>query len=172
MDLFAISWSIQAEFLAFLNLACTLSSFPYSSALVLCFPQIFTSNKLPVCSSSPLAHLAGQVSQLSPLQVLNHPDLLIVKDQDECKDVDEEIKQEKTGVDILDWSQFLPEGYIEGDINQSGKLTVLFQLLSEVKSSQDRIVIVSNYTTTLRLLEIFCLAKGFPTVRSEAFPLT
>ncbi len=79
--------------------------------------------------------------------------------------MDEEIKQEKSGVNILDWSQFLPEGYIEGDINQSGKLTVLFQLLSELKSSQDRIVIVSNYTTTLRLLEIFCLAKGFPTVR-------
>jgi SNF2 family DNA or RNA helicase len=101
------------------------------------------------------------------LQVLNHPDLLIVKDQDECKDLDEEIKQEKNGADILDWSQFLPEGYIEGDINQSGKLTVLFQLLSELRSSQDRIVIVSNYTTTLRLLEIFCRAKGFPTVRYE-----
>ena len=105
---------------------------------------------------------------LSTLQVLNHPDLLIVKDQDESKELDEDSKQVGcTRADALDWSQFLPHGYIEGDVNQSGKLTVLFQLLSELHATKDRIVIVSNYTTTLRLIENLCISKGYCTVRSD-----
>ena len=96
----------------------------------------------------------------------------MVKDQDESKEQDEESKLPLSSkAEVLDWSQFLPAGYVEGDINHSGKLTVLFQLLSKLHTTEDRIVIVSNYTTTLRLIEILCLAKGYCTVRSERFKL-
>ena len=114
-----------------------------------------------VCSSR------NYVCYLTPfyIQVLNHPDLLVIKDQEESKDADQDSKREGGKADVIDWSQYLPEGYIEGDISQSGKLSVLFQLLEQLRSDQDRIVIVSNYTTTLRLLEALCLAKGYKSVR-------
>jgi DNA repair and recombination RAD54-like protein len=101
-------------------------------------------------------------------QVLNHPDLLRVKEpEDACKTNDDESRQAPPILDSIDWNLFLPDNYREGEISNSGKLSFLFQLLAELHASksEDRIVIVSNYTTTLRLLETLCVALGYPTVR-------
>eukprot|EP00210_Caulerpa_lentillifera_P002332 g2237.t1 len=61
-------------------------------------------------------------------------------------------------------SKGLPDNWVE----YSGKLTVLARMLKELrKSTDDRIVVVSNYTQTLDLIAIHCHEEKYPMIRLD-----
>ena len=59
-------------------------------------------------------------------------------------------------------------GMVDGWEFHSGKFAVLARLLSILrKETKDRIVIISNYTQTLDLVEILCRQNNYPSVRLD-----
>ncbi|RUS75526.1 hypothetical protein EGW08_016716 [Elysia chlorotica] len=64
-----------------------------------------------------------------------------------------------------------PEGYNPGSIDsqESGKLEVLSAILASIwkYSSTDKVVLVSNHTKTLDLLQGFCESKGYTFLRLD-----
>mmetsp|Transcript_57417 Transcript_57417/g.138703 ORF Transcript_57417/g.138703 Transcript_57417/m.138703 type:complete len:83 (+) Transcript_57417:481-729(+) len=60
-----------------------------------------------------------------------------------------------------------PPGYEPSDIKHSGKLEFVFGLLKQIRVCGDRVVLVSNYTTTLDLLAQQCKALSYPFVRLD-----
>lgn len=55
------------------------------------------------------------------------------------------------------------------DPEQSGKMAVLFRLMQTMRAVQrtERIVIVSNYTSTLDLIEVLCKQNNWPVLRLD-----
>ena len=59
-------------------------------------------------------------------------------------------------------------GMVDGWEFHSGKFAVLARLLSILrKETKDRIVIISNYTQTLDLVELLCRQNNYPSVRLD-----
>lgn len=53
-------------------------------------------------------------------------------------------------------------------LHQSGKLMVLHRLMTAIhRNTNDKVIIVSNYTTTLDMLQRYCAAQSFPTLRLD-----
>ena len=108
-------------------------------------------------------------------KVVNHPDLLIKEagpgDDEQLFDLETPSSvpgsmAAKSPEKDTDWAQYFPPGYQEGDVSHSGKLHFLFELLARLRESgNERIIIVSNYTSTLDLLESMCKQRDFPFVR-------
>ena len=100
------------------------------------------------------------------IKLLNHPDLLTrqeqkveqqPKDDDEVTDLTDLGAAAAVAVDMEFVKRHFPPGYKQESLAHSGKLQFLFELLKSAKSSSnDRFVLVSNYTTTLDLLETLC----------------
>lgn len=101
----------------------------------------------------------GLITKLS--KILNHPDLVMGK-KEECEEEDGVSSLEGPRVDGL-----FPVGYKAGDVGQSGKLRFIFAVLEEAKACGDRVVLVSNYTTTLGLLETMCKGLQYPYIRLD-----
>lgn len=59
------------------------------------------------------------------------------------------------------------DGYL--DPEQSGKMAVLFRMMQAMRvvNKQERIVIVSNYTSTLDLIETMCKQNNWPALRLD-----
>ena len=85
-------------------------------------------------------------------KLCNHPDLLDLS------------------VDVAGCERLLPEGYSSGTTNKgkhrdvecqwSGKMAVLERMLARIRSeTQDKIVLISNYTQTLDLFDKMCRAR-------------
>jgi superfamily II DNA/RNA helicase len=64
-------------------------------------------------------------------------------------------------------SSSLVDEYV--DPEQSGKMTVLFRMMQAMRATQngERIVIVSNYTSTLDLIEAMCKQNKWPALRLD-----
>jgi len=113
--------------------------------------------------------------------LLNHPTLLLQQDQREEGPQEEEeegrVADVRLGaaaatvaVDMDFVKQHFPAEYDlnRHNLNHSGKLAFVFALLTSVQSSTaDRFVLVSNYTTTLDILETFCAAANFRFLRLD-----
>ncbi|WFD08181.1 helicase [Malassezia vespertilionis] len=53
-------------------------------------------------------------------------------------------------------------------VRESGKLSALHALLTAIrKETNDRVIVVSNFTATLDLLQTYCNAQKFPTLRLD-----
>ncbi|KAM9310004.1 DNA repair and recombination protein RAD54B [Pholidichthys leucotaenia] len=98
-------------------------------------------------------------------KLCNHPGLLhcTVKERTEQESVENSIYEGL--VDLF------PESYSSGGFNthDSGKLLVLSDLLSAIRelSPADRVVVVSNYTQTLDLLQDLCEHTGYTFCRLD-----
>jgi len=101
----------------------------------------------------------GLITKLS--KILNHPDLVIGK-KDGCEEEESVPDLEGPRVDDI-----FPVGYKAGDAGQSGKMQFVFAVLKEAKICGDRVVVVSNYTTTLGLLETICKGLQYPYIRLD-----
>jgi SNF2 family DNA or RNA helicase len=115
------------------------------------------------------------------IKLLNHPTLLLRQDeesgaQSRQDDDDDDVTDLTLGVaggrgaavDMDFVMRLFPVDYNQSSLVHSGKLEVLFELLKSVKaSSSDRFVLVSNYTTTLDLLEGLCNEAGFSFLRLD-----
>ncbi|KDN40884.1 hypothetical protein K437DRAFT_275613 [Tilletiaria anomala UBC 951] len=72
-------------------------------------------------------------------------------------------------------SPFIPEDALEAlkqpgirDANVSGKLTTLDRLLKAIhKTTDDKVVVVSNFTSTLDIIEFLCERRGWPLLRLD-----
>ncbi|XP_032675450.1 DNA repair and recombination protein RAD54-like [Odontomachus brunneus] len=103
----------------------------------------------------------GSLSALAAITLLkklcNHPDLIYDK-----------IKERSDGFENA--AKLLPANYSTKDVlpELSGKLMVLDCLLASVKTTtNDKIVLVSNYTQTLDLFEKLCHKRGYNYVRLD-----
>ncbi|CAK6960650.1 DNA repair and recombination protein RAD54B [Scomber scombrus] len=98
-------------------------------------------------------------------KLCNHPGLLhsTVKERADCGSVDNSI------YDGL--ADLFPESYSSGGLNtaDSGKLLVLSDLLAAIRhlSPSDRVVVVSNYTKTLDLLQDLCVHMSYTFCRLD-----
>ena len=109
--------------------------------------------------SSLGTQVLGLITKLS--KILNHPDLVIGK-KDGCEEEESVPDLEGPRVDDI-----FPVGYMAGDAGQSGKMQFVFAVLKEAKICGDRVVVVSNYTTTLGLLETICKGLQYPYIRLD-----
>ncbi|KAK9452767.1 P-loop containing nucleoside triphosphate hydrolase protein [Dipodascopsis uninucleata] len=93
-------------------------------------------------------------------KLCNHPDLLSLPE------------------DIEGCEKFFPENYIprearasrdrDIDLSLSGKMLVLERMLARIrKETDDKIVLISNYTQTLDLMERFCRSRRYGCLRLD-----
>ncbi|KAJ8394570.1 hypothetical protein AAFF_G00043730 [Aldrovandia affinis] len=102
-------------------------------------------------------------------KLCNHPGLLYATVQEK-----EGVRVEHNGAEVSLYEglgELFPEGYSSGGFNitDSGKLQVLSDLLAAVRqlSPSDRVVLVSNYTQTLDLLQDMCSHLGYSCCRLD-----
>uniref|UniRef100_A0A3Q3VSN0 Uncharacterized protein n=1 Tax=Mola mola TaxID=94237 RepID=A0A3Q3VSN0_MOLML len=98
-------------------------------------------------------------------KLCNHPGLLhsTVKERTDCGSVENSLYE---GL-----AELFPEFYSSGGFStaDSGKLLVLSDLLTAIRqlSPSDRVVVVSNYTKTLDLLQDLCVQMGYTFCRLD-----
>ncbi|XP_031155038.1 DNA repair and recombination protein RAD54B [Sander lucioperca] len=98
-------------------------------------------------------------------KLCNHPGLLhgTAKEKADCGSVENSLYEGLV--------ELFPESYSSGGFNtaDSGKLLVLSDLLTSIRqlSPSDRVVIVSNYTQTLDLLQDLCVHVGYTFCRLD-----
>ncbi|KAJ8353876.1 hypothetical protein SKAU_G00214430 [Synaphobranchus kaupii] len=102
-------------------------------------------------------------------KLCNHPGLLYATVQE--KEV-VRVEHSSTEVSLYDGlGEMFPEGYSTGGFNMadSGKLLVLADLLAAIRqlSPSDRVVLVSNYTQTLDLLQDMCSHLAYSCCRLD-----
>ena len=114
------------------------------------------------------------------IKLLNHPTLLLRQDEEsgaQSRQEDDDGVTDLTlgaaagravAVDMAFVKTHFPVDYKQHSLVHSGKLEVLFELLKSVKAScSDRFVLVSNYTTTLDLLEVLCKEAAYSFLRLD-----
>ncbi|XP_058504113.1 DNA repair and recombination protein RAD54B [Solea solea] len=98
-------------------------------------------------------------------KLCNHPALL----HSTVKEKTDRRSEESSMYDGL--AELFPESYSSGGFNtsDSGKLLVLSDLLAAIQqlSPSDRVVVVSNYTQTLDLLQDLCVHMGYTFCRLD-----
>ena len=109
------------------------------------------------------------------IKLLNHPTLLLRQEKAPVQPTDVEDVTDLTlgaaaaacvAVDMGFVKRHFPADYDQQSLVHSSKLRFVFDLLKQVQSStSDRCVLVSNYTTTLDLLETFCTASRYAHVK-------
>ena len=109
------------------------------------------------------------------IKLLNHPTLLLRQETAPARPTDVEDVADLTlgaaaaacvAVDMDFVKRHFPANYDQQSLVHSSKLRFVFDLLKQVQSStSDRFVLVSNYTTTLDLLETFCTASQYAHVK-------
>lgn len=104
--------------------------------------------------SQPLKHI-GALKKLC-----NHPDLLqLPEDVEGSEDVIPEDYRNST---------LSKRGHAEVQTWYSGKFSILNRFLHKIKTeSDDKIVIISNYTQTLDVIERMCRTSSYPVVRLD-----
>ena len=112
------------------------------------------------------------------IKLLNHPTLLLRQEKAAAQSKEDEITDLTLGGDLgsiaatvavdMDFvKRHFPADYDQQSLVHSSKLSFVFDLLKQVQSStSDRCVLVSNYTTTLDLLESFCTASRYALAKS------
>ncbi|XP_052071010.1 DNA repair and recombination protein RAD54B-like [Mytilus californianus] len=124
--------------------------------------RIFRSCLMGKLSGAPHLICIGALKKLC-----NHPSLLLLKAQeaDECVD---DLDQDSVyaGLSSLYPDNFLPDN---NDPEHSSKLKVLSNLLNDLHqhSPKEKIVLVSNHTKTLDILQKFCEACNFEYCRLD-----
>lgn len=93
-------------------------------------------------------------------QLCNAPELL-------CTDADP--TSDSSTASLLRAAESVYEtGRAHRALRESGKLAVLHTLLTSVrKHTDDRVIVVSNFTSTLDLLQRYCNEQRFPTLRLD-----
>ncbi|XP_048881029.1 DNA repair and recombination protein RAD54B isoform X1 [Brienomyrus brachyistius] len=103
-------------------------------------------------------------------KLCNHPGLLYASIQEKGDVYTEDSSPAETSL-YRGLGDLFPHAYTSGDFNtaDSGKLLVLVDLLAGVKhlSPSDRVVLVSNYTQTLNLLQDLCTHLGYSCCRLD-----
>nr|CAD7456439.1 unnamed protein product [Timema tahoe] len=109
------------------------------------------------CENTGKVNLSALSSITSLKKLCNHPDLVYDKIQTRSEGFEKAL-------------ELLPDKYDARKVvpELSGKLMVLDCLLAVVKTtSDDKVVLVSNYTQTLDLFERLCHMRGYPYVRLD-----
>jgi SNF2 family DNA or RNA helicase len=118
---------------------------------------------------------AGTSSSLECMSILtklcNYPGLVRKKAMEYLEDNDAEDLLRRVGKDTT-IDDFFPADMEEDEAicraELSGKMSVLETLLLNVrKTTQDKVVVVSNFTKTLDVIQMLCAAKGWKTLRLD-----
>ncbi|KAL5018290.1 hypothetical protein ScPMuIL_004012 [Solemya velum] len=135
------------------------------SLLQLClYRKLLQSRLIRSCLSGNLAGAPHLVCIGALKKLCNHPDLVYDKARvaDEAND---EGESTEASFPVYRQNSFEPRC----DVLHSGKLTVLSALLEETQKSSpgEKIVLVSNHTKTLDLLQTFCDSAGYKYLRLD-----
>uniref|UniRef100_A0A670IDJ2 RAD54 homolog B n=1 Tax=Podarcis muralis TaxID=64176 RepID=A0A670IDJ2_PODMU len=151
---------------------------PKLESILFCRPTALQLSLYQSLLSSPFVRscLQGSLENSSHLicigalkKLCNHPCLLFkaVKDKecDRSCDVQEKQNLHEALLDIVS-QEHTPTSFSETD---SGKLNVLTQLLAAIQelSPAERVVVVSNYTQTLNILQEVCKRHGYSYARLD-----
>ncbi|KAI5092271.1 DNA repair and recombination protein RAD54B, partial [Silurus meridionalis] len=129
------------------------------------YNELLSSRPVRACFAAASTHAFTQSPHLACINALkklcNHPGLLY------------NMIKEKKNDDLYDsvCVELFPETYTTGSFctGDSGKLLVLADLLTAIKhvNCTDKVVLVSNYTQTLDLLQDFCAHLGYTWCRLD-----
>ncbi|XP_013382594.1 DNA repair and recombination protein RAD54B [Lingula anatina] len=130
------------------------------------YRQILKSQAVRRCLqdvSNTASHLVG-IGALKKL--CNHP-CLIYEAARETEESSE--RMDMSSSPFIGLLQHFPDSYSvqEPSSDEVGKLTVLLTLLSSIVQSQEKVVVVSNYTKTLDILETIVKGHGYKFLRLD-----
>ncbi|WFD34720.1 helicase [Malassezia cuniculi] len=95
-------------------------------------------------------------------QLCNAPELVV--NEDEASDAD----AQKLSRAVCELRAALKRRTEWAEASESGKLHVLLELLATVRThTGDRVIIVSNFTKTLDMLQRCCTRQGYPVIRLD-----
>ncbi|KPP60515.1 DNA repair and recombination protein RAD54B-like [Scleropages formosus] len=132
------------------------------------YRKLLTHRVVRACLQGALENSPHLVCIGALKKLCNHPSLLYATVQEKGDSIAQD-PSESTLYQGLE--ELFPEGYSAGGFHtaHSGKLLVLCDLLAAVKefSPSDRVVLVSNYTQTLDLLQDLCGHLGYSFCRLD-----
>ncbi|XP_078317379.1 DNA repair and recombination protein RAD54B-like isoform X2 [Crassostrea virginica] len=104
-------------------------------------------------------------------KLCNHPSLVFSKatQAEECQEDIEEVKIPQVDSVYSGLFPIFPPGYKEEmyAVHHAGKLKVLSEILAQIHKVSEKIVIVSNHTKTLDILQQFCSNCGYGFLRLD-----
>ncbi|XP_073258771.1 DNA repair and recombination protein RAD54B-like [Porites lutea] len=133
------------------------------------YRHLLTSRVVRSCLTSYSSEGSRHLLCIGALKKLCNDPSLIYSDCQEANEVSNswDIEEEASLYEGLDRS--FPADYNPGTFttDHSGKLQVLAHLLAHMHRSGDRVVLVSNYTQTLDLLQRLCEQRGYEFLRLD-----
>ncbi|XP_068093765.1 DNA repair and recombination protein RAD54B isoform X2 [Hyperolius riggenbachi] len=146
---------------------------PKTESIVFCRPSMFQLELYRKLLSSGLVRSCLQgLGENSPhlvcigalKKLCNHPSLLYKTIQEKSGNPNQQEQSFYEGLGDL-----FPHNYNTEELCESGKLQVLMKLLSaiQVQSPSERVVLVSNYTQTLNLLQAVCQQHNYKCTRLD-----
>ncbi|XP_062987024.1 DNA repair and recombination protein RAD54B isoform X2 [Elgaria multicarinata webbii] len=151
---------------------------PKSESILFCRPtalqlnlyrRLLSSQVVRSCLQGGLENSPHLICIGALKKLCNHPCLLFkAMKEKECDPTGDEQERQNVYEGLLD---IFPQGYTPTDFSQtdSGKLKVFTQLLAAIHelSPSERVVVVSNYTQTLNLLQEVCIRYGYSYTRLD-----
>ncbi|KAK3751794.1 hypothetical protein QZH41_013249, partial [Actinostola sp. cb2023] len=127
------------------------------------YRQLLTSRVVRSCivdSSGGSRHLMC-IAALK--KICNHPTLVYEASEDVMLEIDEETSLYDGLLSVF------PQGFDKQGLNleMSGKLETLSKMLGEIFKSNERVVVVSNYTQTLDIIQRLCQVREYTFVRLD-----
>ncbi|XP_031557319.1 DNA repair and recombination protein RAD54B-like [Actinia tenebrosa] len=100
-------------------------------------------------------------------KICNHPCLVFEASQEAETNLEIDESEEESLYDGL--LSVFPQGYDKQDLNpqESGKLGTLSKMLDNISFMKERVVVVSNYTQTLDVIQKLCEARDYRFLRLD-----
>ncbi|NXN11144.1 RA54B protein, partial [Indicator maculatus] len=151
---------------------------PKKESIIFCLPtalqlelyrKLLSSRVIRSCLQGRLENSPHLVCIGALKKLCNHPCLLFkALKEKSCDPVSDEQDESSLYEGVID---VFPQGYTSDTFSEadSGKLQVLVKLLAAIRelSSSERVVLVSNYTQTLNILQETCKRYGYSSTRLD-----
>ncbi|XP_027053891.1 DNA repair and recombination protein RAD54B-like [Pocillopora damicornis] len=133
------------------------------------YRHLLTSRVVRSCLTSHSSGGSRHLVCIGALKKLCNDPSLIYSHCQEAKEMEDglDVDEDASLYEGLDRS--FPENFNPGcfTTNHSGKLQALGHILTQIRSTRERVVLVSNYTQTLDLLQRLCEDRGYDFLRLD-----
>ncbi|WVQ71035.1 hypothetical protein IAR50_000560 [Cryptococcus sp. DSM 104548] len=108
-------------------------------------------------------HGAQSLALIDIMRKISNSPMLLRKTEEDSSRADSDLSTAKSAA-----LSAIPSSTHVNDVNASGKMLVLDKMLHNIhKTTDEKIVVVSNWTSTLDLIQGLCKAKRYPVLRLD-----